>query len=539
MKKCIVVLLCLVLLFSIAACSDKSAKAPPTETPSSGNTPSPSEPSLAEPSLPEPTETTDSIVVAYPSDPGNLGPFGTGSSFTDFVVYNLYEGLFKIDDVTGAVIPLVMESYDLSDDGFTYTFHLKKGIKDTNGNEITAYDCVFSFLLCNDSPMAMNTQIVDFEKTEAVDKYTFKLVTTASGVVYLAQFGKVYIVSEKSYNDSPDGFITTPVGTGKYMLGSWVQGTSVKFVANEDYWGENKANIKNLEFKIISEPSQRTTALMNGEVNFVYDYLISDAEYINETKGLKTEDRISNTVYSIYFNFTDGMAGNDINFRKAVSLALNNEALTNLIYKGHNTPATTCESSSCTDYTTDWEGSEFYNYDVDAAKAYLAQSNYDGSTLVLATKSHVNNFDLLCEAVQNQLKQIGVNVEILQYEPAALNTFILNQPEDWSMYISDHSTFSNYGVDSILNMHVRRNYPHLSGELYDQFKEYCGIALSSTNEQERVEYTTKVVQLNQDMCTIRGICYATFKFAYADYFSNINCYSTNKIDWAEMTSKLS
>lgn len=532
MKKLIALMLCLATIFSIAACSSDNPTATPTPD-SGGATPNVTPPEQSD-SGSEPTNDVNSIVVAYPADPGNLSPFGTSSSFTDFIVYNLYESLVKLDDKTSEAVPVIAERYELSDDGLTYTFYLNKGVKDSNGNEITASDCLFSFVLCSESPMASNTAIIDFEASEAVDDYTFKLVTTTTGKVYLSQIAKVYIVSEKSYNESPDQFVTTPVGTGPYKLDSWMQGTSVKFVANEDYWGDNKANVKNLEFKIISEPSQRTTTLVTGETNFVYDYLISDADYINGTDGLKTEDRNTNTVYGIYFNFTDGHAGNDINFRKAVSLALNNEALTKMIYQGRNTPATTTESNSCTDYTAAWEGCEFYDYDVDAAKAYLDQSDYNGETLQMLTKSNVNNFEMLCEAIQNQLKQIGVTVEIQQYEASTVQTVILEQPEAWDLYVADHSTFSNYGVDSIHNMHVRRNYFHLSDDLLAEITEYCKTAMSTTDEQERIEYTTKAVQFNQDMCTVRGICYATVKFAYADYISNINTYTTNKIDWREI-----
>ena len=532
MKKCFVVLLCLVLMFSFVACTS-TPNSNSQETVSSGDASSGD--TSSDNGASQPAEATDSIVVAYPTDPGNLSPFGTSNSFTDFIVYNIYEPLFKLEDATGEIVPVIMESYDLSDDGLIYTFHLNKGVKDINGNEITARDCLFSFLLCKDSPMGSNTNMIDFDKTEVVDDYTFKLVTTSTGKIYMSQIAKIYIISEKSYTESPDQFVTTPVGTGPYKLDEWVQGSSVKLVANDNYWNDNKPTVQNLEFKIIGEPSQRTNTLMTGECNFVYDYLISDADYINGTDGLKTEDRNTNTVYAIFFNCAEGKAGYDINFRKAVCLALNNEGLTNMIYQGHNTPATTCESNSCSDYTQEWEGCEFYKYDVEAAKEYLAQSNYDGSPLVLVTKSNVNNFQMLCEAVQNQLKQIGVTVEIQQYEAATLRTIIIEQPEDWDMQISDHSTFSNYGVDSIHNMHVRRNYPHIEGELFDLFTEYCEKAISSTNEQECLEYAAKAVQLNQDNCTIRGICYATMKIAYADYISNINTYTTNKIDWREVT----
>ena len=80
----------------------------------------------------------------------------------------------------------------------------------------------------------------------------------------------------------------------------------------------------------------------------------------------------------MYFNCDEGKPTSDINLRKAIALAVDNEALTSVVYFGHNTPATTCESKSCYDYDESWEGNECYQYDLEKAKEYLAQSSYDG-----------------------------------------------------------------------------------------------------------------------------------------------------------------
>ena len=538
MKKLIVCLICVILLLSAASCTPKTTPEQPSAQPSPTSSQPPAPPTGQSPApptgqSPPPAKVTDTIVVAYPTDPGNLAPFGTSNSFTDFILYCLYESLYKVNDATGEVVPLIMESMNISADGKEYTFQLKKGIKDTNGNEIKASDCLFSFLLCNDSPRSMDTQIIDFEKTEAVGDYTFKLVLKAPGKTYLAQFGKIYIISEKSYKDSKDQMVTTPVATGPYKLDNWVQGSTISFVANDSYWGA-ESDVKRLEFKIISDPSQRTTALMTGEANVVYDYLISDFNYINGTKGFTTEELSTNVVYFMGFNFSETSFGKDENFRKACCLALNNEALVTMVYRNLNIPATTCESKSCFDYTPAWEGSEFYKYDVKSAKEYLAKSGYDGSPLILITKSNVNRYDVLCEAIQNQLKQIGVIVEIQQYEPVVLSQITLQQPADWDILISDSSTFSNFAVDVLNLKHVRRNNLHLSDDIVAQFKEYTQKGISSSNPQESADNTLKAIWLNQDLCTYRAICYATFKFAHADYLSNFGRYSTNKIAWNEI-----
>ena len=475
----------------------------------------------------------DTLTLAYPVDPGNLSPFGTNSNHVDFIVFQIYEALFKVNDADGSIIPQIMDSYEISDDGLFYTFKLKQGVKDTNGNEITASDVMFSFKLCSESVMAINTLTVDFDNTEVVDDYTFKLAVKSPGSTYMAQFGKIYIVDEDSYNASPDGFITTPVGTGPYKLDEWIQGSSLTLVSDDTYHGE-EPQVKKLVVKVIGESSQRTTALMTGEAQLNYDYLVTDADYINSSGNCVTEDRPTNTVFALYFNETDGKLTKDINLRKAIALAIDNVALTNVIYFGHNTPATTCESNSCYDYVESWEGNECYQYDVEKAKEYLAQSTYDGSTLTVITKSNVYSLDKLAEAIQSQLKQIGVDIEIVQYDPATITTVTLDQPDDWDLNLSDHVTPSNYAVDSVNMIHVRRNYVHIDDDMKQEFADACGVALSTTDHDEMLVYAAKAIQLNQDYCTLYTICYNTLKLAYAKNLSNINCYGCNIIDFSEI-----
>ena len=528
-KRSIALIIVLVMgLALLAACGPDTPAQPGPAQPGQQQPPTGTPPAAGDPQ--QPAQVNDTVVVAFPICPGNLSPFGTNTSLAHFILLNIYDTLFRVVG-TGEVIPQLMESLDISEDGLEYTFTLRRGIRDTNGNTITAHDVLFSFILMNESPMRTHTRMVDFDKTEVLDDYTIRVVTTAAGPTILAALSRVFVISEQSFNDSPDELITEPVGTGPYMLDEWVQGAFVRLVANENYWGA-APDIRVLEFRVISEPSQRTTALMTGEVNFIYDYQIPDGQFIQDA-GFVTDMRDLNTTFSIFFNLSNEFVG-DINFRRAVAFALDNEVLTNMVYRGMNTPATTVQSRVNFDYTEAWEGSRYYAVDIDAARRYLAMTDYDGSTLVFITKAGVNNFDLLAEAVQGQLREIGISVEIRQYDTPTLTAITVDAPEYWALQLNDHSTFSNLGVDSIHHLHVRRNSVHVEGELLARFDEYGTRALFSPCPQERLEYSTRAVWLNQDNLTTHAICYATLRLAYADYISNINIFSTGKIAWHEI-----
>ena len=535
-KKTVGIFLCIVMMLSIVACAGNNS-----DSASQGSGSAPGQSGQTQPDNSQENQQgtsgsspkNDTITVAAPFAPANLAPFGTSDAFTDFVVYSMYESLYVIDDITGEVKPLIMENYELSDDGLVYTFHLKKGIKDTNGNEITASDCVFSFNLANNSPRAIDTMNIDFEKTEAVDTYTFKLCSLDPGSIYISKYAHIYIVSEKSFKESPDEMVTTPVGTGPYKLDTWTQGISIKLTANEDYWGGG-FDVKNLEIKTIGEPSQRTTTLLTGETNFIYEYNISDGEHINSTAGLIADERETNNVVNIGFDCSEDSIVNDINFRKAVCLALNNEALTKMIFLGYNEPAISSQPKCVFDYSESWEGCEFYEYDVDAAKEYLSMSNYDGSTLVFVTVADQGDLERMAEAIQRQLKEINVNVDIQTFDSVTVNTMVMRQPEAWDIYLSTMHTFSNLAIETALNLHLLFNTVHIYGDLFAQFAEYCQTGISSPSEQQRREYTDKAIWLWQDNCTLYSICFTTMKNAFADYITNINCYSTGKIAWHEI-----
>ena len=172
----------------------------------------------------------------------------------DFIVYQIYEALFKVNDADGSIVPQIMDNYILSEDGLTYTFNLKQGIKDTNGNEITASDVLFSFELCSKSPMAINTLCVDFDNTKVIDDYTFQLAVLSPSSTYMSQFSKnlhcrrTILCRQRRTASSAHRW-----GTGPYKLENWTQGTTVTLTYNEDYHGA-EPQVKKLVFKVIGEP---------------------------------------------------------------------------------------------------------------------------------------------------------------------------------------------------------------------------------------------------------------------------------------------
>ena len=151
----------------------------------------------------------------------------------------IYETLFTKDD-KGNLQPLLAESWNRDND-LTVTIKLRQGVKFHNGEELTADDVLFS--LKRASTMGSSSPAVssiDFEKSNAVDKYTVQLITKDVFVPMLdyLDWPLTAIFSRKAYEEANGDFAKCAIGTGAYKLKQYVSGDRIEFVAFDDYWGE-------------------------------------------------------------------------------------------------------------------------------------------------------------------------------------------------------------------------------------------------------------------------------------------------------------
>lgn len=182
-------------------------------------------------------ETKDTLTIAQGADPVSLDPYGTTDTPAIRVASCIFETLVTRDD-NGDIAPGLAESWEIVDDT-TYIFHLRKGVKFHNGEELKASDVEFSFSKIAESPHASSIRAtIDFENSKAVDDYTFEMKMTEPFGPILNHLGHAVmaIVNEKAYTEAGDGAGQNPVGTGPYKFVSWAASDRIVLEANEDYW---------------------------------------------------------------------------------------------------------------------------------------------------------------------------------------------------------------------------------------------------------------------------------------------------------------
>ena len=324
---------------------------------------------------------------------------------------HIFEALITMD-LEGKFNPCLAESWETSADGKEWTFHLRKGVKFHNGTELKAADVKRTFdRLINKE--YNSSRIMDFpslQPVEVVDDYTVKLKTSVpkGNFLNLLAYGAGCIMSAKAIDTYKDRLSTNVVGTGPYVLKEFIPSESVTMEANPKYWGE-KPKIEKLVFKLVKESFTRITTAATVKAGYVMDIPLQNKDTIASSGKAKIREDMSNRVAQIGFNLNK-KPFNNVKVRQALNYAINKDLIISGVMGGAAIPTKSVVAPNVWGYIE----ADKYTYDPAKAKQLLAEAGYpNGFTSKLWTPEGRYFMDKeTCLAVSEQLKAIGVNLEV-------------------------------------------------------------------------------------------------------------------------------
>jgi len=402
-------------------------------------------------------EAKDVVNVGVEQDPADLSPFGPGTTGRTPVIDILYETLGCIG-TDGEFVGVLSKDYELSEDETTLTFHLYDNIYDTAGNHITASDVVFSY----ESKAATGNlfNIAFIQGCEAVDDYTVQFnLNPPLNLTNIANLvNNLYIVSEQAYNDSEDGMVTGGVvSTSHYVVEDYEGGYMLTLTKNEDYWQSeeltaprSQANVDTINYYVLNESNQRTMALESGTIDMCWSITSADISKFEEG-GEKSDsywvyeasDNLSNV---LVFNQADGHVTQDAGLRRAIGYSISNELLAQSIFGGHGEGNYDFSRKTTAGFNESWLTEDnFYQYDLEAAAAALADSAYSGESIVLLCNTDATITDTAA-MIQGFCAQAGINIEINSVDSATINTYFADASQ-WDIYLTQ-SAAETYCVQS-------------------------------------------------------------------------------------------
>ncbi len=437
-----------------------------------------------------------------------------GNSF--MVCDNVYNQLVTYAEESTDIIPALATKWEISPDGLTYTFHLRKGVKFHDGTDFNADAVVFSlgrqmkekrvkfyrhkWEFPKDQPPPEYWLSMEMDKIidtiEAVDDYTVVFHLKRPEAPFLADLGMDFasIVSPTAVLKYGPDFKSHPVGTGPFKFVKWIKDDRIILEANKDYWG-GRPYLDRVIFRVIPDNSVRFLELKAGNIHICQFPNPEDIELAKKDPNLKLVSQPGMNIGYISFNHTKPL-WQDKRIRKAIMYAINRKAIVDNIYYGLGTVAKNTIPPIMWGYN---DCIIDYPYDPEMAKKLLKEAKFfeklkeAGQTKITlwsmpVPRPYNPNGMKVGEAVQADLKKVGIDVELVTFE---WGTYLKKQREQdpsmdlfqlgWTGDNGDPDNFLAVLLDGYADPNIRTQWKNI------EYHEIITKAKQTFDKEERIK----------------------------------------------------
>lgn len=406
MRKTLALVLCLILAFSVVACTEKPVDEDVENSPAvTGNA--------------EPNENVDApgeeaiseggtLVVAVSAESDSM--LVTQVRSTVINMWPIFEGLFKFDS-TGAAVPFLVESYEEDLENLTYTLHLRQGILFHDGSELTGEVVKWNLENYMENGI-LKSFLASIASVEVTDTYTVVLHLSEWDSQLPASLARQmgYMASKEAYDTNGEEWCASnPVGTGPFKFQSWEQGVKMTYVRFDEYW-QGKPHLDGVEFVVYTTDLVTQASMEAGEVHVwqAKDYNIAREM---EAEGFSIiSSNIPQVVYNLYYEcMNEDDPFSNLLVRQAASYAIDPQVISDSLLNGFGIVTNQFATPGSPYYSEDVVG---YPYNPEKAKELLAEAGYsdgfDTTMVVWNSPAYVNAAAIM----QEQLAAVGIRVEL-------------------------------------------------------------------------------------------------------------------------------
>lgn len=405
--------------------------------------------------------------ISNKEDPKSADVQKTTDAYT--VPLNIYDRLIEVA-TTGSgqskLVPGLAESWDVSEDGKTYTFHLRKGVMFHNGEELKADDVVFTFdRMLDPKTMALGTEVLDFVQgaqdrldgkadkvsgLEVVDDYTVKITLKEPFAAFASLMAspQVSIYNRKFTEPLGDQFGLSPEttnGTGPFKLTEYNLNDSLMLEANKDYY-RGAPKLDRVLVRIVSDSETLRLLFEADELDvFDLDYAMTQMPYFFSSEKWKDQIRSGQQVGIYYYHINQKQKPfDDVRVRKAFQMGINRQELLdkNFYGKGALENGIMPRGLAC------YAPVKPIEYNPEKAKALLAEAGFPNGLDInlVQVSSWSSKWTDMNQVIQAQLKNAGFNPQIKSIDESAFYSMrqggtIDNYPQTWAADFNDPDNF--------------------------------------------------------------------------------------------------
>ena len=454
----------------LAACG--AAPTPPAAAPTSqagptspvtvnqNATPAPN--SVAQPTAASAGTAGGTFVFSRASDSDNLDPVTQDGNIDIWIFMSIYDQLVRVNEAGTALEPGLAEKWEVSPDGLTYTFHLRKGVTFSDGTPLKASDVKFS---------------INRAKTNQKSGWTFTLeplkdIATpddSTVVMTLSQPWAPFLSDIAMFNSSimseafvkkigEDKLVEQTLGTGPFVLSEWKKGEYITLKKNDKYWDKGLPYLDQLKITVVPDDNNRILQLQGGEIDGMYDVPL------NRVGDLEKDDKLTvNKFVSTYNNFialnTRNAPLNDVKVRQALNYATDKQSLIKVVTFGIGEVSNSFMPNGALYWNKDQVG---YPFDLDKAKALIKDSSIpSGGKIAIQVQAGMQQSLQLATALKDMWSKIGIDLDIQQLEQAVVNDNYRNNKYEayatgWTNDIIDPDELVSYAIlpEQVQNYHT-------------------------------------------------------------------------------------
>ncbi len=399
------------------------------------------------------------LKIGRNEDSTTFDPVKTIQNVDIWVMNNMHAFLVRSRD--GATLePDLAESWEISDGGLTYTFHLRDA-KFSDGSPVTASDVVFSLTRLRDDPESVQSAMYGIMKeVTAPDDKTIVIKLSEPSTPFLATLAmfSAAIVPEKAVTEMGEDYGMNPVGAGAFRMKEWRRGEVVKIERNPNYWEEGLPKLDGVEWYNIADDNTRILKVQAGELDAAIFIPFNRIPDLEADPNINVHLDPSTREDHLLLNHTNEWLANK-NVRQALNMAIDVKSIVDVVTFGYGQPANSYVPAGALYYNAD---NPNYPYDPDKARAMLEAEGATDITLTNVVAAGDKVEEQIAVMLKDQLGKVGVNVDIRKVDPGQVWDMFVSGDYDvsvayWTNDIIDpdqKSTFS-VGMDENLNYYTR------------------------------------------------------------------------------------
>ncbi|MGD8421206.1 MAG: ABC transporter substrate-binding protein [Gammaproteobacteria bacterium] len=370
------------------------------------------------------------LVVGQIAEPKSLDPHAV-TAVNDFrILMNIYEGLVRYKDGTLQVEPALAKTWTISDDGLTYRFDLRPGVKFHDGTPLTAAAVKFNFDRMLDEnnpyhdtgpfPLSFFFSAVDKVETEGAGTVIFTLKEPYAPFLSNLAYPTGLIVSPDAVKQYGKDFGRHPVGTGPFRFAEWESNSKVVVERNDLYWGD-APSLEAVVFRPITDANTRVAEMLSGGLDLMVEVPPDNVGQFQKDAAFTVYEQAGPHVWFLILNDKEGPMA-DKRVRQAVNYAINKKSLVENVLQGTaQVAAGPTPPAFSWAYNNDLKP---YPYDPARARKLIKEAGFEGAKLTFyVTEGGSGMLDPIPmgAAIQADLAKVGFDVEIETYE---WNTFL-------------------------------------------------------------------------------------------------------------------